>query len=525
MFFYLLMKRDGSTVEPAANAVHPHFASCSSTTPWPPATLLATETAASDAARSSALPAMPSTAAATAEPVAEAAGVLSLPPTMVPAMQAHSQQGGPNSLGKAPCPLAGSHNALPPLASASTSTHPQQPPASPPVHPTSLPTPGHDSSLPSEHAWLPIQPPPPPSSHDQPFPHASPPLDQPFSPVRPHPEEHQQQQQQPDLSTAQLPRAPDIGDHFLSLLQGASVHLANTQPGASPPPPVLPPASPSCHPVMLSQHPDCTMAWLRHDSPAGDSPLPQMQGGFGQPSSLSSPEVPPGQHISPMCHALSPHVTISDADLREEAARGITGAPDPSTLQANVQDIRQSKGIATPPSQALSGAGQIPPRPPGGLRGVLGEACSNIIAQHQGRTSLPSRRAPLVQPALSSPSSSSSAAHPRHMLPQQAASPTPSSPFASSCTPTAACHLPEPPHQAPPHLASHHHPEALLPSPPVAPSLQDLLPQLPSGPECQQDQALHDQHDAWFQYLNPHPDPEPEQVTSVTSTLVLHEEV
>lgn len=399
MLYYLLVKKDGSTVLPAADAVYPQpaaqppvpaapSASHLATAPGPaPAAAAAAHTApvphptpAVEAGTESGLVLDPASAAAAA-PVSAASPAMAAAATAaadhlaeptVPSLVTTTALSGASSLQPASPPP----EHVPPCAA----TTAQLPQAAVPV-PAPATAPPQDASLPDDQALL-----PPPHQ-------ALPPLE----PAPPHLQQQPSQEvagQQPSLGQSVPASAHDIGDQFLALLQDASSHLANTQQALSDK--AAAPAASAGRQQGTDDEEDCTASWL-HDHPAGNSPVHQPQLSQGH---LTQAQLRPEQSAQPR-HSESlplpvlqpqaaPYIMNSHAPQAEaeepmfsEAAPSTHLSPSGTPPAVHGSPANLSPGAA-PTVGAAQTAGETASRQTG-LKGVLSEACSNIIAQHQAR--------------------------------------------------------------------------------------------------------------------------------------------
>ena len=581
--FYLLLKHDGSTIQPAADAVHPDFIPVPQApvaeAAFEPAVLPGLASAAEAASESAALPAAAAKAEAATEPaalpaVAPAAEAASQPaalpavepgfePAALPAMAtateascepavlpalpptaANDQPGqGPNCLDQKTAIADGHASDLPSAVSAaSPPTSPQPSPASPFPY---CPSPGcNRASLPPHHT-SPALLASPSSQAASPPPASSPSHSAPAEQQSEQQSEQQQQQEDEQLcvSNSQPSSVHDIRHHFLALLQDASLHaslhLADTQQALSDEAAAAAGTAQTAA-APPNQDADITAGWL-HDTPIGCSPAnppllskatspqlllnqdsltqPQLaEGTATQPllnkgtpaqSSLvhqvelcaSSPELSGSLSQAPVPHAVSMHMDHSETGSLLFSQGGVLHDTSQLPLQAVVNSTSTgsfSPGLSPTLEQTLSRQT--------GLMGVLGEACSNIIAQYQARRTPSVRHAVAVwppanhsphQPASHSPDS----AFPLHEQSQHPA-PEASHQDAFAFNSPAYC-LHEQPQQSASHVAAGK--REVEKSPCMAPfgDQADTVVQQHAA-----DGAYpHDQH-AWFQYLNPQPEPE-----------------
>lgn len=405
MLYYLLVKKDGSTVLPAADAVYPQPAAQPPLPAAPPASHLATAPgpapAAAAAAHTAPVPhptpaveagtesglvldpafaaaAAPVSAASPAMAAAATAAADHLAEPTEPSLVTTTALGGASPLEPASPVLPQPSPASPPPehVAPSVATTAQLPQAAVPT-PAPATAPPQDASLPDDQAVL------PPHQALPPFESASPSLQQ------------QPSQELAGLQPSDGPSAPasalDIGDQFLALLQDASSHLANTQQALSDK--AAAPAASAGRQQGTDDEEDCTASWL-HDHPAGNSPVhqPQLSQGHLTQAQLSheqsaQPPEPESLPLPVLQPQAAPYKMVSHAPQAEAEEPVISEAASPTHLSPSCTPHAAHGRPANPspgPAGAAPTAGETPSRQTG-LKGVLSEACSNIIAQHQAR--------------------------------------------------------------------------------------------------------------------------------------------
>ncbi len=225
--------------------------------------------------------------------------------------------------------------------------------------------------------------------------------------------------------------------------------------------------------MVLDQREDCTAGWLQ-EAPSGKGLAHQAQVSKGSPIQSQLSE-----------GTLAQPPISKDIEASADTTISQLGGPHLSGV-SEAQTPTHSISTGSPLPDAGGTHGQTPPRQTG-LKGVLGEACFNIIPQHQARRTPTSRHAVAVWP------------------PVQFASHQPA--FAP---PNSAFQLHEQPQQAAPTLASPQHEHEDQQSPSAAlfdtqPETDVMLQRHHGEAECPHETQ------SWFQYLNA--EHEPEQVS------------
>jgi len=225
-------------------------------------------------------------------------------------------------------------------------------------------------------------------------------------------------------SRPEASKSHDIGDQFLALLQNASSQLAGTQHMVSHTPADLPPHA-ADEVGLYGEEEDCTAGWL-HDHPVGSSPVhqPQLdQGIHAQPQvsqdiqaesqlsqgRLTQPQPPAAALTLPLEQPsnCAPSLPLPQTGPPEHVQSGPHPlSPPPSSPPQSPATVHSSPAGSSSPATAP--AGRRTPARQTGLKGVLGEACSNIIAQHQARRTPTHSRVAVWPPVhLVSPQSAS----------------------------------------------------------------------------------------------------------------------
>ena len=520
-----------------------------------PAALPALASAAEAATESVALPALAPAAEAASQPAAlpavepapelaalpavatatEASCEPAVPPALPPTAADDQLGQGPNCLDQKTAIADGHGSDLPSAVSAaSPPTSPQPSPASPFPH---CPSPGRNhASLPPHHTSPALLASPSPQA-------ASPPPASSPSPSAPAEQQSEQQQQQEDeqlcVSNSQPSTVHDIRHHFLALLQDASLHLADTQQALSDEAAAAAGTAQTAS-APPNQDADITAGWL-HDTPIGCSPAnPPLVSNATSPQlllnqdSLTQPQLAEGAATQPLLNKGTPTQSslnhqVELCALSPELSGSLSQAPVPHAVSMHM-DHSETGSLLFSQGSVLHDTSQLPlqavvnststgslspglsprveqtPSRQTGLMGVLGEACSNIIAQYQARRTPSVRHAVTVwppanhsphQPASHSPDS----AFPLHEQSQQPALEASHQDAFAVDSPAYCLH--QQPQQSASHVAAGK--REIEKSHCVAAfgdQADTVVQQHPA------DRAYpHDQH-AWFQYLNPQPEPE-----------------
>ncbi len=308
-----------------------------------------------------------------------------------------------------------------------TASPPPQAASPPPqaaLPPLQAASPQHQVASPQLQAASPqLQPPIPPLDQTSPGPQVS----QCPGPFEAHTEAHSGHQpadQQMLNNRPEASKSHDIGNQFLALLQNASSQLAGTQQMVSHTPADLPPHA-ADEGGSYGEEEDCTAGWL-HDHPEGSSPVHQPQLDQGTPAQphvsqdiQAESQLSQGCLTQPLPPAAAPTLPLQQHSScapslplsQTVSPQHMQSSPQPlSTLPLNPPQSPAAvhSSPAGSSSPATAPAGRRTPARQTGLKGVLGEACSNIIAQHQARRTPTHSRVAVWPPVqLVSPQSAS----------------------------------------------------------------------------------------------------------------------